>query len=95
MPKNSKHCSLSGNKQVMYVDALPQDMIKWTTIIILSDRCANFFYQQICYLNLDLFSKPCYCISMIFRLYILATKTIFLTSVFVCHTINRTILLSD
>ena len=53
-----------------YVDALPQDMIKWTTIIILSDRCANLFYQQICYLNLDLFSKPCYLISMIFRLYI-------------------------
>ncbi len=27
----------------MYVDALPQDMIKWTTIIIISDRYANFF----------------------------------------------------
>ena len=26
----------------MYVDALPQDMIKWTTIVILSVRCANF-----------------------------------------------------
>ena len=39
-----------------YVDALPQDMIKWTTIIILSDRCANLFYQEICYLNLYLVS---------------------------------------
>ena len=73
----------------MYVDALPQDMIKWTTIIILSDRCANLFYQQICYLNLDLFGKPCYFISMIFRLYILATNFFFLTAVCVCHTINR------
>ena len=52
-------------------------MIKWTTIIIIPGRCANFFYQQICYLNLDLFSKPCYFISMIFRLHILASKTIF------------------
>ena len=60
-----------------YVDALPQDMIKWTTIIILSDRCANLFYQQICYLNLDLFSKPCYFISMIFRLYIKRYKPFF------------------
>ncbi len=74
----------------MYVDALPQDMIKWTTIIILSDRCANFFYQHnlLCYLNLDLFSKPCYFNSMIFRLYILATKTMFSYSR-ICMSYNK------
>ena len=57
MRKNSKDRSLSGNKHG-----------KAWTIIILSDRCVNIVYQQICYLDLDLFTKPCYFISMIFRL---------------------------